>query len=230
MKRIFLNTNKVSLGDQVPVDRELWSHLKVLRVNDGEEFNFSTFNSQFGRVRYLKENLLEVISLEKPNLPLPITALCALTKNSEDLIEKLSELGVESLILFEAERSVVKNSRKLDRFKKIAELSASQSNRCFPLEVALSTDLGKALGDLPTGTRLVAALSSERTPLINEIKSAPITFAVGPEGDFTQYEYEILYQNNFKPVSLGDLVLRSETAALSMAATISNMLYSSKDG
>lgn len=230
MKRIFFKTDKVFLGDQIPVDEELWSHLKVLRVKEGEEFNFSTYNSQFGKVRYLKANLLEVISLEEPNLPLPITAICALTKNSEELIEKLSELGVESLILFEAERSVVKNSRKLDRFKKIALLSASQSNRSLPLNITLSSDLGKALSTAPTGTRLVAALSSERTPLIKEIKTAPIIFAVGPEGDFTQNEYELLFESNFKPVSLGDLVLRSETAALSMAATISNFIYSSNNG
>ncbi len=230
MKRIFLKTDKISLGDQVPVDKELWSHLKVLRVKEGEEFNFSTFYSQFGRIRYLKENLLEVISLEEPNFPLPITALCSLTKNSSDLIEKLSELGVKSLKLFEAERSVVKNSRKIDRFKKIAELSASQSNRCFPLEISFYPNLITALNSLEPGLRLVAALFSERTPLIKEIKTTPTTFAVGPEGDFTADEYELLFKNNFKPVSLGDLVLKSETAALSMAATISNMLYSSEDG
>lgn len=230
MKRIFLKTNKVSLGDQIPVDKELWSHLKVLRVKDREEFNFSTFCSQFGRVRYLKENLLQVISLEEPNLPLPITALCSLTKNSEDLIEKLSELGVKSLILFEAERSVVKNSRKIDRFKKIAELSASQSNRCFPLEISFYPDLITTLSTLAPGLRLVAALSSERTPLIKELKPIQVTFAVGPEGDFTASEYELLFKNNFIPVSLGELVLKSETAALSMAAIISNFLYSLKDG
>lgn len=230
MKRIFLDKDLVSIGERISVPADLAHHLKVLRVKPGEEFSFSTRKSQSGGLRVVDEENLEILSLDRPNRPLPISALCAITKRSEDLIEKLSELGVESITFFEAERSVIKDSRKLERFEKIAKASASQSNRASPVSIKLLGSLKLALSEVQSETRLVAALVDGATPLVAEIKPASTAFVVGPEGDFTLGEYELLFEFGFKPVSLGNLVLRSETAALSMAATIANLLYSQKDG
>jgi 16S rRNA (uracil1498-N3)-methyltransferase len=230
LKRIFLDKDLVSIGERISIPADFTRHLKVLRVKPGQEFSFSTLKSQSGRLRVVDEKSLEILSLDSPNPPLPISALCAITKRSEDLIEKLSELGVESITFFEAERSVVKDSRKLERFEKIAKASASQSNRASPISIKLLGSLKLALSEIQSENKLVAALVDGATPLAAEIKPTSTAFAVGPEGDFTLDEYELLFQFGFKPVSLGNLVLRSETAALSMAATIANLLYSQKSG
>jgi 16S rRNA (uracil1498-N3)-methyltransferase len=48
---------------------------------------------------------------------------------------------------------------------------------------------------------------------------------IGPEGDFTENEVKIALQKNFKPISLGNNILRTETAAIYTCAVL-NYLYS----
>jgi 16S rRNA (uracil1498-N3)-methyltransferase len=49
---------------------------------------------------------------------------------------------------------------------------------------------------------------------------------IGPEGDFTELEAKMAIENNFKTISLGENILRTETAAVYAAAVINNMLSS----
>ena len=155
-------------------------------------------------------------------------ALCKGDHN--DLVcEKVTELGVEVVHFFQAERSVVKISptdieKKLQRWKKISEGAAKQCDRGAPPEVLLSTSLKEALNRsktlyTPNDSFFFCALTKESAELrALAVPLARIHIAVGPEGDFTPAEEKEFVTQGFKPVSLGPTVLRSETAAIAAIA------------
>jgi 16S rRNA (uracil1498-N3)-methyltransferase len=74
------------------------------------------------------------------------------------------------------------------------------------------------------GIRIVGALTSETKTLkeLLEGLESPerVILMVGPEGDFSAGEYERIFESGFAPVGLGELVLRTETAVIWMAAAV----------
>ena len=85
----------------------------------------------------------------------------------------------------------------------------------------------------PTFPLYVAALTPPITPLLtryNEIKRQLIGICIGPEGDFTEAEYNLLKSlPNCCFVSLGENILRSETAATYMVGVVNQIQNSAYD-
>lgn len=143
------------------------------------------------------------------------------------LLQKTTELGVNKLIPIETKRSVVKiegnkEKAKIDRWKKICKEASEQSFRTDIPEISSILTL-QGLVDLDYDLKLVCSLN-KNTKNIKKIleknnKCVKILLVVGPEGGFDPLEEEYLLENGFKSVSLGENVLRAETApvvALSM--------------
>lgn len=143
------------------------------------------------------------------------------------LLQKTTELGVNKLIPIRTKRSVVKiegnkEKAKIDRWKKICKEASEQSFRTDIPEISSILTL-RGLVDLDYDLKLVCSLN-KNTKNIKKIleknnKCVKILLVVGPEGGFDPLEEEYLLENGFKSVSLGDNVLRAETApvvALSM--------------
>jgi 16S rRNA (uracil1498-N3)-methyltransferase len=142
---------------------------------------------------------------------------------TEWAIEKAVELGVGEIVLYESDRGVtrLKEGRitsKLERFERIAEAAAKQSSRRSLAPISMHQSLRAALlnqrhgifGDLgPTARPLRALNPLPRTCV-----------AAGPEGGFTQEELSSLHAAQFTPISLGPLVLRAETAAITLLASM----------
>lgn len=176
--------------------------------------------------------------LEKSaELPVDVTISQGLPKGDKfDLIvQKGTELGAHSFIPFNAERSVVvwddkKMDKKMKRFAKIVKEASEQSHRnriprimpmmtlselieesssydvkIFPYEEEARSDHHKSLG------KIVNGLESGQKLLI----------CIGPEGGFSANEASELTKNGFSPVRLGPRILRTETAALYVLASIS---------
>lgn len=239
MKRLFLNTPVKEVGESISFDADTLHHLKVLRVSDGDSFLFSTYPDSptsgvlsitidsgkvYGRVESLDKSFVLTSGV--------FAMFCALTKGdrNETVIQKLSELGVQKLIFFTSERCVVKgkdlSESKKERFIKIAKEAASQCGRAIPLEVLIlenELELRTQIDSLPDDcVRIIGALLPDTKPLNQVIQKEKLhAFVVGPEGDLTKTEYDFFCNNfNFKPVSLGSLVLRTDTAAIAAAAAI----------
>lgn len=71
--------------------------------------------------------------------------------------------------------------------------------------------------------KLIPTLTGERKPckeILKESKAKNILVIIGPEGDFTSEELDSAKKAGCIPVSLGDLVLRVETAAVAVASFI----------
>lgn len=141
------------------------------------------------------------------------------TKNIDRLewfLEKATEMGIEEItpvICDRSERKVVKE----DRLNKVITAAVKQSLQAYhPIlnpQISLSTFL-KAKQD---GVKMIAhCIAGEDRQFISDVirPAGRYTILIGPEGDFTDSEIEAALQNDYKPLTLGDTRLRTETAAL----------------
>jgi 16S rRNA (uracil1498-N3)-methyltransferase len=146
-------------------------------------------------------------------------------------VEKTSELGVYRLLPFSSERTVVRldedrSFRKERHWREIAHSAAKQSDRGTTAEIGPISSFRDLLGHLKQEEALKVILwEDERAKdlkgLLKEFPPAKkFVGIVGPEGGFAQEEIEVAREAGFTSVSLGQRVLRAETAAVTMVAIV----------
>jgi len=177
---------------------------------------------------------LEVKEKSEPkDLGINVTVACAIPKKvkMDDIIDKLTQLGVESIIPLETERVIVRldKQKKIERFvrwEKIALSAAKQSHGSRLVRIKPISTLNEVL--LNTNEfdlKLIPTLEGKRKSL-KEIfsqesrKIKKVMVLIGPEGDFTPGEIYQAKKANFLPVSLGKRVLRVDTAAIAVVSFI----------
>jgi 16S rRNA (uracil1498-N3)-methyltransferase len=151
-----------------------------------------------------------------------ITLCVAITKGEsfDWTLEKAVELGVQSIQPLLTERVIVRLSSE-DAAKKQAKWQRAVLEACkqcgqpwLPV-VHAPCSLDAALSRISSDTlRLCAALTSDAMQLQPSVISERSAYLVGPEGDFSPAEYECIRTAGWHLWSLGDLTLRSETAAI----------------
>lgn len=235
MNRFFVD--KVTKNKAVINDAEQFHHLKnVLRLKVDDEIALSDAegNDYKGIITSIDRNQAEVkVTLKtiarKDSLKL--TVACAIPKNTrfDDVIDFLTQLGVERIIPMMTERVIVKLDEKKSeerhqRWVKIAENAARQSQRSrIPIIEHLTgfNDVIFKAGEYEL--KLIPHLSGERTHIKDILagsKPRNIIVLIGPEGDFTSDEAALAINSGFLPVSLGNTVLRVATAAIAVASFI----------
>ncbi len=141
-------------------------------------------------------------------------------------VQKLTELGVAAIWPVHTARTVVRldaarAQRRRRRFCDIAQDAARQSRRALVPDIAPVTDFQHAVSSLPTGTGKFLLWVHEQTRSLTSLLAPPlpasICVAVGPEGGFTAAEVEYARAQGFVSAGLGPYILRSETAAISVA-------------
>ena len=147
-------------------------------------------------------------------------------------IEKGTELGVSRIVPLIAQRSdahlASASASRVERWRRIARQASEQSRRISPPEIAQPLELRAAV-TLEGATRIVLAESEEQLSLKQALEShsaeAGVIVAVGPEGGWTPAELKLFQQSGWMSASLGDTILRAETAAIAAIAVISSELY-----
>lgn len=184
-------------------------------------------------VQYTNEGIiLEIVCLMRPrNQTTDICIACALPKgkNFSFIVEKLTELGINEIVPVITTRTVAKPdlnklNAKLEHWKRIALNAAKQSRRttlpvigsviCF--KEALSYAAGFYL-------KLIACLNDKNNIFISNVlnkKNDKVFILIGPEGDFTDAEVEMALKSGFKSATLGNNVLKVETAAIFAASVL----------
>jgi len=162
----------------------------------------------------------------------PVILACAPPKKGkfEFIIEKCTELGVDAIIPLKTKRTEVVFSEdrmagKLSRFEAVAANAAKQSKRTKVPHIYPMTPLAQVLKTLdPEGIHLFPSLHNHSVHisevLLKADKQKPITVFIGPEGDFTPDELELAIKHGCVPVSLGNTVLKVETAAIATVALV----------
>ena len=152
----------------------------------------------------------------------------------ELIIQKSVELGANAIIPVEMKRCVVKldsksESKKIERWQKIAESAAKQSGRNIIPEIRNITAFRDALDKAASYDMILVPYESENgmestKNALSEIKSGMnIAVFIGPEGGFDEKEIRAAKEHGAKILSLGKRILRTETAAISAVSLL--MLY-----
>jgi len=162
-----------------------------------------------------------------------ITVACAIPKKvkMDDIVDKLTQLGVECIIPLETERVIVrldkqKKAERFERWKKIALSAVKQSHGGRLTQVKPISTLKGLFSHLDEfGLKLIPTLEGNRENLKEILdreykKLKNMIVLIGPEGDFTPGEIAQAEQAGFLPVSLGERVLRVDTAAIAVASFI----------
>ena len=163
-------------------------------------------------------------------LNIELVVVCSLVKEQKmDLIlQKLTELGVSKIIPLKTERSIVKidekrESKKLIRWQAICKEASEQAKRnSVPIVTDVYTlkDLIKEESDI----KLLCSVNEKNNFINNYLQNyencAKMIVVIGPEGGFSDKEEEFLVSNGYDRVSLGNRVLRVETATIYVASII----------
>lgn len=210
---------------------------KVLRMKRGDHIIVTYDSEKYDCVvsfePSLKVNILSKLDIDN-ELSCKVTLVYGIPKKDklELVIQKSTELGVNTIVPFLAKRSIPvideKNSnKKLERWNMIAKEACEQSKRNVLVNVSEPVKLNDIL-DYKSELNIIAYedMSCDGSKHLYELLSnnyESITIVVGPEGGFDSKEIEYLNQNGFVNVSLGKRILRSETAPLYMLSVIAFM-------
>ncbi len=162
---------------------------------------------------------------EAPATP-PLWLVQALAKGDRDelAVQAATELGVDRIVPWQAERSVSRWDGKIDkglaRWRTIVREAAKQAHRAWVPEV--TAPVGRIeLVALAAGTRMLVLDPKAPTPLAGlDLASgdAPVVFVVGPEGGISGAELDALTAAGATAVRLGPTVLRTSTAGAAALA------------
>lgn len=232
MQRYFTN-NKVD-DNLVLSDSDSYHILRVMRMNLNGRIEI-VYNNDLYICEIVDTNptvIARIISKEdnKNELSFDITIVQSLVKEQkmDYILQKITELGASRIIPYEASRSVIKldnrKDKKIERWQKIIKEATEQSKRTsIPIieNVISLFDLAR-LSDYDMKFLCTVNEKSQnlKKVLSNLDGSVKMIFVIGPEGGFTDIEEKELIDNDFIPVSLGDSVLRTETASTFIMSVI----------
>jgi len=230
-------TRRRWLADEVSGNRAALTgahaeHLaQVLRARVGQEFDVATAAGVFrGRVVKVADQRVE-FELGEPLRTAAahgITLALAIFKfdRMEWAIEKCTELGVSAIVPLIASRSekhlVAAAGKRRERWQRIARQASEQSRRDTLPEIMPPMKLKEAAA-LPGEMRLVLAEAEAEVMLAEALGDRPpasIVLAVGPEGGWTGKELQCLRSSGWIAASLGETILRAETAAIAGIAIV----------
>lgn len=232
MQRYFAhekNNNQFILSDN-----DTYHIKKVMRMNLGDKieivYNTTTYICEIIGLNPNVEARIVKELLERNELNYTVTIVQSLVKEQkmDYILQKTTELGVSKVIPYQAERSLIKlegkQDKKIERWKSIVKEAAEQSKRaCIPIveETIKLSDLASLPGyDLKFLCTVNETSQNIKKLLSNLSGSVKILFVIGPEGGFTKKEETTLLENGFISISLGDSVLRTETASTFIMSVI----------
>lgn len=236
MRRFIVDSGEPLCGRR-ELTGEIFRHVAtVLRLGPGEVFVVTDGkgNEALARIAAVLDKTV-VVDLEPlpasdiADSPIAITVYQGLPKGDklEAVIQKCTELGISRLVVFAAERSIVRLAGdrlpgKIARWQKIAAEAARQSGRSRVPEVEFTAELQCALQADVSDLRLLLweEEGQQRLKPLLEGGHRSISVVVGPEGGLSQAEAANVETAGFIPITLGRRILRTETAAPAITAIL----------
>lgn len=198
---------------------------KVLRLQQGATVHLIDGHGGFYEAEIVAESkrhvtlriLKKTEAFQKRDYSLHIAV--APTKNIDRLewfLEKATEIGIDQItpiICERSERKVVKE----ERLNKVITSAVKQSLQAYHPRLNDAMTLKDLVTNYQADHKLIAhCVDDMPRQFISDVAQPGKTYLIliGPEGDFTPAEIQLALQNDFKPLTLGNTRLRTETAAL----------------
>ena len=222
------------------MEGEAAHHLgRVLRAQTGQLYELSDGERVWlGRIESVGRDRVQFALVEELPTVLPsldITLLLAVVKFDafEWAIEKATELGVTTIVPLAAERSekalLTAAAKRADRWKKILLEASQQSRRVRVPVLAGLAESEIAFAGRGEGLRIMLSERAIALPLRKVLqgqRAGRATLAIGPEGGWTDGEFEAAHGGGYVEASLGRLILRTETAVVAALASLNYALDS----
>jgi len=213
---------------------------RVLRAQIGQEFDIATGDAvRRGTITSISGKRVEFALGEevavRPSAKVTLALAIFKFDRMEWAIEKCTEIGVAQIIPVVARRTdahlAVAAGKRHERWLRIARQAAEQSRRTSPPEIMVPIKLkelgsagaspaslvetGKPAADTPIA-HVVLAESEANTTLRDVLppSASEAVLAVGPEGGWTDDELRWFRESGWTAASLGETILRAETAAI----------------
>ncbi|MFK8112259.1 MAG: 16S rRNA (uracil(1498)-N(3))-methyltransferase [Rubripirellula sp.] len=210
-------------------DTESHHAIRVMRVKIGEEIElFDGKGSQSqATICELSRNECHCDSLpasivdREPACNVHLGIALPKPDRARELIERLSELGVQSVTPIVASRTQRPPSESLlEKLRKGIIEACKQSGRNQLLQIEPTLSSTEYFGNAsPDATRVISHPSPD-AQRISEVGTLNVQAAIGPEGGWTDDEFADAVARGFTPVDLGKRIYRIETAATVIAAVL----------
>lgn len=243
MQQYFVN-KKFDINSTYELSKDDSNHIvRIMRKNINDKV-YVVFDEGIKYICSIINNNVEKV-IVKPyeevsgtnELPLKITIAIPPLKNDkiEYLIQKLTELGVSNIVLFNSERNIAKIKKdkvdsKLKRWNKITKEAAEQSKRNIIPELTYVDNLKELIDYSYSQDYKVVAYEKEsvnedninlKTLLKEQLTDKSVIAVFGSEGGLSEKEIDILTKAEFSVVGLGKRILRAETAPLYLTSCLS---------
>ena len=243
MQQYFVNKN-FNLNSEYELSKEDSNHIvRVMRKNINDKL-FIVFNDEIKYICNIIDNNIDRVIVEpfekveeSNELKTKITVAIPPLKNDkiEYLLQKLTELGVFNIILFNSERNIAKikadkiNS-KLKRWDKILKEAAEQSKRNIIPTLSYVNSLQELINTTTNMDYKVVAYEKEsinednynlKKLLNGPLENKSVIAVFGSEGGLSEKEINTLTSSEFDVISLGKRILRAETAPLYFTSCVS---------
>jgi 16S rRNA (uracil1498-N3)-methyltransferase len=226
----------LAAGQQLELPPEVAHHINVVRMEPGDALTL--FNGDGGEYTAVLTEVqkkkawaeLKVFDPREAELPFAVTLAQALPEGSKMdwIVEKAIELGVAAIQPLAARRCVVRLSaeraeKKLEHWNGIVVSAAEQCGRNRLANVAPPLEFREWIGQQDLHKRVILTPRATQS-LADWARHQPaqaVTIMVGPEGGFSDEEELEAVRQGALPLSMGQRVLRTETAALVAVSILS---------
>lgn len=224
MKNRFYVDQEISQNQTIEVSKDELRHFKVTRIQKDELVEVINGRGSLAKASFDGDKSLvvkEVKTVSPAEYQSVLVQAMPESSHLDFIIEKGCELGITRFILFPAQKSKVRklSENKSHRTQKLAISAMKQSKRLYLPDIEIVSSLD-GITDLPSKVLLADSEGQRLTTTPKE----DVAIIVGPESGFTSDEIEHFVSHlKAEKVSLGDYILRCETAAM-----ISSHLLSQK--
>ena len=236
MQQYFLN-EELNINSTYELSKDDSNHIvRIMRKQKNDKV-YVVFNKEIKYICTIVDNNVDKVLVTpyeqvdgSNELSTKITVAIPPLKNDkiEYLIQKLTELGVNNILLFNSERNIAKIKKdkvdsKLNRWSKIVKEAAEQSKRNLIPDITYVDSLRDLIIFSEKYNHKVVAYEKEsvnedninlKNLLHSNLNNKDVIAVFGSEGGLSENEINILTENNFDVIGLGKRILRAETAPL----------------
>ena len=241
MYKFFVDNSKVK-DEKIVIDGTDVNHIiNVLRLKKTDKIliceketmqNFICEIEDFDKERVSCKIIEKTDFVSESNVKLDVYQGLPKADKMELIIQKETEIGASKIIPVQMDRCIVKldekdSIKKIDRWQKIAEVAAKQSKRDIIPKIENLQNIKYVVNNIKDYDLFIVFYEEERNLSLKETlkqldknKDYKIGILIGPEGGIDINEINILKQNGAKIVTLGNRILRTETAPIVASSII----------
>ncbi|MBI5025641.1 MAG: 16S rRNA (uracil(1498)-N(3))-methyltransferase [Nitrospirae bacterium] len=226
-----LSSKQVRIKDEKA--RYLYSVLRLKRgellgIFDGQGHKYIAEVSSAGKKEFIVELLRRDLHATESPVSLVLAQGLPKADKMDFIVQKTTELGIKTIIPLVTERSQVRYTGKIERWRKIAIAASQQSGRERIPEIHEPITIEDFLNLQNKPEIRVSGILLWEEETQNRIKDIlhsfkgrkEILMLIGPEGGFSQKEANMAIESGFLSATLGPRILRAETAAIAVISII----------